>query len=69
MGTALDYLEYVPGEACTTVAILKDRIYRSGGRDVTSANMHAPPFPFIREDVQPVAQNPVVRGGKAGQGG
>ena len=28
--TALEYLEYVPGEASTTVAVLKDRIYRSG---------------------------------------
>ena len=30
MSTALEYLDYVPGEAATGVAVLKDRIYRSG---------------------------------------
>lgn len=29
LGAALRYLEMVPGEASTTVAVLKDRIYRS----------------------------------------
>lgn len=28
MGAALRYLEMVPGEASTSVAVLKDRIYR-----------------------------------------
>jgi hypothetical protein len=28
MGAALRYLEMVPGEASTGVAVLKDRIYR-----------------------------------------
>lgn len=50
MDTALDYLEFVPGEASTTVAVLKDRIYRSGAGNLPN-NMHAPPFPFIREEV------------------
>lgn len=52
MSTALDYLEYVPGEASTTVAVLKDRIYRSGTAPLPPG-AHAPPFPFIREDVRP----------------
>eukprot|EP00955_Chlamydomonas_euryale_P051796 354962-Chlamydomonas_euryale.AAC.1 len=30
LATALGYLEMVPGEASTQVAVLKDRIYRSG---------------------------------------
>ena len=51
--TALEYLEYVPGEASTTVAVLKDRIFRSGAPLPHGA--HAPPFPFILEDVRPVA--------------
>jgi hypothetical protein len=56
MSTALDYLDYVPGEASTAVAVLKDRIYRSGGAAAAGgvpAGMHAPPFPFILEDVRP----------------
>eukprot|EP00798_Chlamydomonas_sp_ICE-L_P017883 gene17883-24274_t len=52
--TALEYLEHVPGEASTTVAVLRDRIYRSGSQ-LPTAVTHAPPFPFILEDVQPVA--------------
>ena len=36
--TAMEYLEYVPGEASTTVAELKDRIFRSG----------AAPLPQVR---------------------
>jgi hypothetical protein len=32
LGAALRYLEMVPGEASTSVAVLKDRIYRCGGR-------------------------------------
>jgi protein transport protein SEC31 len=28
LGAALRYLEMVPGEASTSVAVLKDRIYR-----------------------------------------
>jgi hypothetical protein len=31
LGAALRYLEMVPGEASTSVAVLKDRIYRWGG--------------------------------------
>lgn len=53
MATALDYLDLVPGEASTTVAVLKDRIYRSGAE--LPATMHVPPFPFIKEDVVPSA--------------
>ncbi|KAG1669386.1 hypothetical protein FOA52_004037 [Chlamydomonas sp. UWO 241] len=49
--TALDYLEMVPGEASTHVAVLKDRIFRSGAP--LPQNVHAPPFPFILEDVRP----------------
>jgi protein transport protein SEC31 len=30
LGAALRYLEMVPGEASTSVAVLKDRIYRWG---------------------------------------
>jgi hypothetical protein len=30
LGAALRYLEMVPGEASTSVAVLKDRIYRCG---------------------------------------
>eukprot|EP00798_Chlamydomonas_sp_ICE-L_P021383 gene21383-28331_t len=52
--TALEYLEYVPGEASTTVAVLRDRIYRSGSQLPPSVT-HAPPFPFIQEDVRQVA--------------
>lgn len=55
MSTALDYLEYVPGEASTTVAVLKDRIYRSGAASVPQG-AHPPPFPFIREEVRPAAR-------------
>ncbi|GFR43886.1 hypothetical protein Agub_g5015 [Astrephomene gubernaculifera] len=55
MATALDYLEHVPGEASTTVAVLKDRIYRSGVAQLP-AGVHPPPFPFVREELVPAAQ-------------
>ncbi|EFJ51095.1 hypothetical protein VOLCADRAFT_120559 [Volvox carteri f. nagariensis] len=55
MATALDYLEHVPGEASTTVAVLKDRIYRSGVAELPHG-VHPPPFPFVREEVVPAAQ-------------
>ncbi|GFH08887.1 WD_REPEATS_REGION domain-containing protein, partial [Haematococcus lacustris] len=64
MATALDYLDYVPGEASTAVAVLKDRIYRSGTAASTgvvaqgnagSYRGHPPPFPFIQEEVRPAA--------------
>ncbi|KXZ53102.1 hypothetical protein GPECTOR_8g92 [Gonium pectorale] len=55
MATALDYLEHVPGEASTTVAVLKDRIYRSGVAELPQG-VHPPPFPFVREEVVPSAQ-------------
>jgi hypothetical protein len=41
----------VPGEASTTVAVLKDRIFRSGAP--LPPGSHPPPFPFILEDVRP----------------
>eukprot|EP00775_Hariotina_reticulata_P008692 gene8692-8873_t len=51
MGAALRYLEMVPGEASTSVAVLKDRIYRSGASSVPS-DIAAPPFPFQLEDIK-----------------
>lgn len=50
MAIALDYLEHVPGEASTAVAVLKDRIFRSAAADIP-AGMIVPPFPFIQEEV------------------
>ncbi|MEW5306110.1 MAG: hypothetical protein WDW36_008602 [Sanguina aurantia] len=50
MAIALDYLEHVPGEASTAVAVLKDRIFRSAAVDLPT-NMFPPPFPFIQEEV------------------
>ncbi|PNH06272.1 Protein transport protein Sec31A [Tetrabaena socialis] len=55
MATALDYLEHVPGEASTTVAVLKDRIYRSGVAELPPG-MHPPPFPFVRDELVPAAE-------------
>ncbi|KAG2498995.1 hypothetical protein HYH03_003181 [Edaphochlamys debaryana] len=54
MATALDYLEHVPGEASTTVAVLKDRIYRSGVAELPPG-VHPPPFPFVRDELVPTA--------------
>jgi len=53
MGIALRYLGMVPGEASTSVAVLKDRIYRSGAQGIP-ADIAAPPFPFQLEDIRPV---------------
>lgn len=55
LGAALRYLEMVPGEASTSVAVLKDRIYRSGTSTLPE-NVPAPPFPFQSEDIRPSGQ-------------
>ncbi|GIL46865.1 hypothetical protein Vafri_3734 [Volvox africanus] len=66
MVTALDYLEHVPGEASTTVAVLKDRIYRSGVAELPPG-VHPPPFPFVREEVVPLAQAAAQQATQTGQ--
>ncbi len=50
MKAALEYLNLIPGEATADVAVLRDRIYRSGAPGVSEAAA-APPFPFIAEEV------------------
>ena len=49
MGPALQYLSLVPGDVAPDVAVLKDRIHRSGAPDVAASP--EPMFPFIAEDV------------------
>lgn len=53
MKAALEYLNLIPGEATADVAVLRDRIYRSGAPGVSEAAA-PPPFPYIAEDL-PVA--------------
>lgn len=53
MKAAMEYLNLIPGEATADVAVLRDRIYRSGAPGVSDVTA-APPFPFIAQDV-PVA--------------
>ncbi|GLC43098.1 hypothetical protein PLESTF_001202800 [Pleodorina starrii] len=65
MATALDYLEHVPGEASTTVAVLKDRIYRSGVAELPHG-VHPPPFPFVREELVPAVQSTPQQAAQAG---
>ncbi|KAI8473947.1 MAG: hypothetical protein J3K34DRAFT_161809 [Monoraphidium minutum] len=69
MSAALRYLGMVPGEASTGVAVLRDRIYRSGAPG--AADAPAPPFPFQLEDVRPSAApaSPAATGGGAFGGG
>lgn len=55
MSTALEYLDLVPGEASSTVAILRDRIYRSGTSGLPG-HVNPPPFPFVMEEVHPAAE-------------
>ena len=50
MKAALEYLNLIPGEATADVAVLRDRIYRSGAPGVSEAAA-PPPFPFIAEEV------------------
>ncbi|KAF8071322.1 SEC31B [Scenedesmus sp. PABB004] len=52
LGAALRYLDMVPGEASTSVAVLRDRIFRSGAPSLP-ADAAAPPFPFQAEDIRP----------------
>ena len=49
MGAALQYLSLVPGDVAPDIAVLKDRIHRSGAPDVYTSP--EPMFPFIAEDV------------------
>lgn len=49
MGAALRYLSLVPGDVAPDIAVLKDRIHRSGAADVYHSP--EPMFPFIAEDV------------------
>ena len=49
MGAALQYLSLVPGDVAPDIAVLRDRIHRSGAPDVYAAP--EPMFPFIAEDV------------------
>ena len=49
MGAALQYLSLVPGDVAPDIAVLRDRIRRSGAPDVYAAP--EPMFPFIAEDV------------------
>ena len=49
MGAALRYLSLVPGDVAPDIAVLKDRIHRSGAPDVYHSP--EPMFPFIAEDV------------------
>ena len=49
MGPALQYLSLVPGDVAPDIAVLKDRIHRSGAPDVAASP--EPMFPFIAEDV------------------
>ena len=51
MSVALDYLEHLPGDAAPTVAILRDRIYRSGV--ALPPGTQPAPFPFMPEAVRP----------------
>lgn len=67
MDMALEYLDMVPGEASSVVAILKDRVYRSGASSLAA---QPPPFPFIREEVHASAAPaaPVQPQGQSGNG-
>jgi len=57
MGTALHYLDLVPGEACTAIAVLKHRIYSSGSADIPPTAA-IPPYPYEGYDVQQGSAQP-----------
>lgn len=51
MGTALQYLDMVPGEACMSTAVLKHRIYSSRAKDIPATSA-IPPFPYEGYDLK-----------------
>eukprot|EP00245_Coleochaete_scutata_P005204 TRINITY_DN18571_c0_g2_i1.p1 TRINITY_DN18571_c0_g2~~TRINITY_DN18571_c0_g2_i1.p1 ORF type:complete len:1125 (-),score=228.11 TRINITY_DN18571_c0_g2_i1:535-3909(-) len=52
LATALEYLTLVPGEQSSQeLAVLRDRIYRSG--QVLFSSVEPPPFPFEAQELQP----------------
>ncbi|PRW34057.1 transport SEC31-like protein B isoform A [Chlorella sorokiniana] len=63
---ALEYLQMIPGEPSTGVAVLKERLYRAAaGSDQVPPGMPQPAFPFTAEDVtsSPYEQQGVAAGG------
>ena len=53
MSEAWTYLSLLPGEASSSTAELRDRVFRSYRAELSA---QPPPFPFVAEDVQAAPQ-------------